>query len=129
MTAEVPTRTTPDSRLSRRETVRTVAVEALLGALFPTLMRRARSPLGLGPRGWLAWLTATTLLLYGLRELVGRARATYEQVAAEARARLGREPTRDEICDAYVRRFLRGDLGREPTDAEVARFRESSGGE
>jgi hypothetical protein len=63
----------------------------------------------------------TTLIVFGLREILHRAHVAHGAIVADARERLGREPTKAEVKEQYARRWLRRKLGREPTGAEVER--------
>jgi hypothetical protein len=96
----------------------------VLAAAFPRL-RPGVWFSRLGPRGRLVFIALTTLSGFATRELARRARRSHERVVAELRD-LGLEPTEDEVRRHYIRRYLRKDLGREPTahelDEAIARF-------
>jgi hypothetical protein len=76
-------------------------------------------------RGRLVYIALGMLSRFAPRELAARVRRSHERVVAEVRAR-GLEPTDEEVRRHYVRRHVRDDLGREPTEHEldeaVARF-------
>jgi len=100
------------------------AAFVVLGAAFPSL-RYGVWFSRLGPRGRVVYIALATLSGFATREFVRRARRSQERVVAEVRE-LGLEPTDEEVRRHYVRRDLRDDLGREPTEHEldeaVARF-------
>jgi hypothetical protein len=97
----------------------TIVVTALIGTALPRRARWLWWPAGAGRRGLVIAVVTNTLLGFGLRELLRRYRVEYDAIVAEARARVGREPTRDELVEEYARRSLRRSLGREPTEEEV----------
>lgn len=104
-----------------RSTVLGVAVSAVLGALFPRFWRSTRWPVGLGRRGAAAYVAVNTLVIFAAHGLGRRMREEHDTAVAEARARLGRDPTDRELHEQYGRRRLRRHLGREPTDEELER--------
>src|SRR3954451_21104852 len=107
-----------------RRVVGGVVAYVVLGAAFPRL-RYGGWFSRLGPRGRLVLIALQTLFGFAMRELGARARRSHERVVAELRE-LGLEPTEDQFCRHYIRRSLRKDLGREPTEQEldeaIARF-------
>src|SRR4051794_14169961 len=76
-----------------RSTVLGVAVSAVLGALFPRFWRSTRWPVGLGRRGGAAYVAVNTLVIFAAHGLGRRMREEHDTAVAEARARLGRDPT------------------------------------
>lgn len=73
-------------------------------------------------------MALNTLSILAARGLAARLREEHDAAVAEARARLGREPTEQEVREQYTRRGLRRRLGREPTDVELERFLTSISG-
>jgi hypothetical protein len=104
-----------------RSAVLGVAVSALLGALFPKVWRSTLWPVGLGRRGGAAYVAVNALVIFAAHTLGRGIREEHEAAVAEARARLGRDPTDRELHNQYGRRMLRRSLGREPTDEELER--------
>jgi hypothetical protein len=104
-----------------RNAVLALVVEAVLFAAFPRAARWLGRPAGLGPRAMAGYVLWATMLTFGAGEFAHHIRSYHDDLVAEARARLGREPTRDDIRDHYARRMLRERLGREPSDDEVER--------
>ena len=76
------------------------------GAAFPRAAYLARWPSRLGPRGlvvYVAWLTALNFWIRQFALPWMRARAEEAEAAkGDLRARLGREPTDDELVEALV---------------------------
>jgi hypothetical protein len=101
-----------------------VVAYIVLGAVFPRV-RYGGWFARLGTRGRLVYVALTTLSGFATRELVRRARESHQRLVAEVRG-LGLEPTDEEVRRHYVRRYLRKELGREPTEQElddtIARF-------
>jgi hypothetical protein len=104
-----------------RNTVATIVVTALLGAVAPRARRWMWWPAGAVKRGLAVHLVVTTVLGFWLREVFRGVHEEHEATVAEARARLGRDPTDRELHEQYGRRMLRRGLGREPTDDELGR--------
>jgi len=104
-----------------RGTLLGIAAAALIGAAVPPARHSMEWPAGLPPRRAAVYVALSMLTGFAMRELQHRLRGTLAAVAAEARERLGREPSEDELHEQFARRMLRGSLGREPTDDEVKR--------
>jgi hypothetical protein len=104
-----------------RNTVLQALLTVALIAAFPRSVRWLWWPAGAGRRGLAAYVVVTTLLGFWVRGFARDLQGEHEAAIAEARARLGREPTQREVHDQYARRMLRRSLGREPTGAELAR--------
>jgi hypothetical protein len=107
----------PASRNRALEALITVTVVAAL----PRSARWLWWPAGAGRRGFAVYVVGATLLGFWLREVFRDVHEEHEAAVAEARARLGRDPTDRELHDQYGRRMLRRSLGREPTDEELER--------
>jgi hypothetical protein len=103
--------------------VTSVLAAAVLGAAFPRFARWMQWRTGLGVRRRVASAVSHALLIFAAKELVRRLREDNEASIAEAGARLGREPTDEDVIEQYWRRSLRHEIAREPTDQEVEQFR------
>ena len=123
--------TVPPARPSIHKTWPDVARDAAVRfagvALFPRLAYWLRWPTRLGPRGLLAYTAFNTALIFAVHTWLIPALRAYsedmEQAKARLRDELGREPTGDELRDAFYIRHapaeLRDQLGRDPTIDEI----------
>ena len=89
------------SGLSAREELLVSAVVFAGNAAFPGLGRTLLWPTRLGPRGFAAYVVASTLLRFALLTWtlphLRRMAEERERATRELRERLGREPTEDEV--------------------------------
>ena len=76
-------------------------MEFILTAAFPRSSSWLRWPVGLGPRGLVAYVGVNTLFLFWMRAWVipyfKRMAEEQERTKQELRDQLGREPTEDEL--------------------------------
>ena len=117
--------TAPGWRSTALVTVGWVLFAALAGGLFPHRARWLLWPHGLSPRGRLGYAVATGALGFAVTEIKHRLLRSREDLIAELRAELGREPTSDEIQRRLEtnmgRAALEEKLGRPPTAEELRR--------
>jgi len=101
---------------ARRDVIGASIVAFVGGAVAPRLAYRLRWPSRLGARGLVVYTAAQAAVIFGVRFwLVPRLRqmaATRAVVADRLRARLGREPTEQEVIEEVLandgRSFFRG---------------------
>ena len=103
-----------------------IVLAAVGGALFPRLGRWMRWRQRLSLRGRLIYAGASAALAFALRELAHRSLQSREDLIAELRDELGREPTSAEVQRRLgrdiARDALHDHLGREPTEQELQDF-------
>jgi hypothetical protein len=127
MSMNWPTRamrwSSPGWRATAFATVVWVVLAAVGRVLFPRLARWMQWPRGLTLRGRLAYAFANAALAFALTELKNRLLRSREELVAELREELGREPTPEEIqrrlATKMVRAALEEKLGRAPTPEEL----------
>jgi hypothetical protein len=130
---DAPTRgmrwTAPGWRSTVLFTLQWVVASAVAAALFPRRTRWMRWPYGLTPRGRLVYALVSGALLFAIGELAHHLRLWRNELVAELRDELGREPTDNEIQrhgrEKTARAALEEHLGRAPTEQEVQRFLET----
>lgn len=89
------------TKLARRDVLQQSAISFIGTAAFPRVAYRLRWPTRLGPRGFIAYATLNTLLLFAIRTWVipyfKRIAEERERAEHELREQLGRDPTEDEL--------------------------------
>jgi hypothetical protein len=84
-----------------RDVVKVGAIDFVVTAAFPRLPSWLRWPIGLGPRGLVAYVGVNTLVMFWIRAWViprfKRMAEERERAKQELRDQLGREPTEDEL--------------------------------